>query len=150
MLCRSLLPAAMLWVAWFAADATAEPPLGQIEHKSEVLCAAWSYDGKTLATGCQDGTIRLSDATGKEVRTIAIGPGAKLIAVGSTDKTVHLWDYSKRQKIGALTGLPDGAVKLCFSADGSTLAGLSADGGVLRVWDVNRNRTRRQMTSLRG
>src|SRR5947208_15174517 len=131
MLCRSLLPATMLWVAWFAPAASAEPPLGQIEHKSEVLCAAWSFDGKTLATGCQDGTIRLSDSAGKEVRTIntgaypvagiAFSPDGKWVAIRQVGKTLSTWEVATG-KAGRTGGFPNyNADQLAFTPDGQNV-----------------------------
>ena len=44
---------------------------GEIIHKSTVKAVAWSADGKLLATGSQDGFIRLTEtATGKERLTL--------------------------------------------------------------------------------
>jgi WD40 repeat protein len=82
--------------------------LDQIPHASGQ--AALSRDGKTLATGHPDGTIRLWDvATGKErhvlpghqraerysgVRALAWAVDGTLLVSGGADTTVLVWDLS--------------------------------------------------------
>jgi WD40 repeat protein len=69
-------------------------------HTGGVTAAAWSRDGKVLATASTDKTIRLWDATGKAVRTLNGHEGpvlcvawadGKTLASGSADKTARIW-----------------------------------------------------------
>jgi WD40 repeat protein len=69
---------------------------------------AFSRDGKLLAAGCGDGTVRLwNPATGRPVATlhatsssrfgadaVAFSAGGKLLASGGNDGTVHVWQVS--------------------------------------------------------
>ena len=87
------MPVVLLWGALVCPRAGAEPPLLQVEHKAEVLCAAWSPDGKTLATGCQDGTIRLTDVTtAKEIHT-----QLKRLMVSQYDEVANIGQRYRRQ-----------------------------------------------------
>ena len=68
-----------------------------------VLALEYSSDGKTLATGGDDGVLRLWDgAAGRVLRTleghtdaitwIAFSPRPGTIATASRDATIKLWD----------------------------------------------------------
>ncbi len=70
------------------------------------------------------------------VRSVAISPDGRLIASGSRDNTIWLWDVSTRRAVGSpLTGHTDRVNSVTFSPDGKTVASASADGTV-RLWDV--------------
>ena len=61
-----------------------------------------------------------------------------LLASGSQDKTVKLWDVATRQNIGILDGHSIWVYSVSFSPDERTLA--STGGNTVKLWDVTTQR----------
>jgi WD40 repeat protein len=99
-----------------------------IHHSGE------SYDAMLTAAG-RPGLAVLSSDTGA-VNGVAFNRSGTVLATGSADGTVRLWDVATRRQIGAPLDPGSGQIHaVAFSPDGNTLATADADGNV-RLWDA--------------
>src|SRR5262249_32079538 len=122
-----------------------------------------SPDGNRLALWRQTradeswaGDVRLYDlATGEELTLPGSGPGclnaafsadSRLLASGTREGTILLWDASSGKAINTLHGHAAGVFGVAFSPDGKRLASVGDDETV-RVWDVAHGR---EVRTLRG
>jgi len=140
-------------------DVSLGKPIGQplTGHTNAVVSVAFSPDSKTLASGSKDNTIILWNiSTGlnasvskyvpigqpltghtSSVYSVAFSPDGKMLASGSDDTTIILWDVATGKPIGQpLTGHKGPVWSVVFSPDGKTLASGSDDNTII-LWDVS-------------
>jgi WD40 repeat protein len=106
-------------------------------HTKSVFSVVYSPDGKTLASGSYDHTIKLWEvATCKELATlkghtravysVVYSPDGKTLASGSW-KVIKLWNVPRNKEQATLRGHTDIVTSVVYSHDGKVLA----SGGVL-------------------
>jgi WD40 repeat protein/serine/threonine protein kinase len=114
-------------------------------HAADASALAWSPDGKCLASGGFDDTIRFWDAaTGRQllcaaapwgITDVSWSPdGRRLATANWSDKSVGLWDPVTGKEVQARLRHPAQVYSVAFRPDGRRLA--MGDGGSrVIVWD---------------
>ncbi|KAF5320246.1 hypothetical protein D9611_011284 [Ephemerocybe angulata] len=121
--------------------------LMEIDVGSRVIAVAVSGDGRVIASGADDGLVRLWDAsTGKAmsvleghkdwVRSVAFSRDGTRIVSGSDDKTVRVWDASTGMVLKVLEGHRQRVYSIAICRDGTRILSGSEDKTV-RVWDAS-------------
>jgi WD40 repeat protein len=114
-------------------------------HRGAVRAVAPAPDGKTLATGGQDRTIRLWDReTARELRQLQGHPGDGAVAFAPNgdqllswggDKGLRLWDVAAAKVVRTFQGHAAAVYNAGFLADGRIYS-YSAGDRTLRLWDA--------------
>ncbi|QLE56224.1 trypsin-like peptidase domain-containing protein [Nostoc sp. TCL26-01] len=126
-------------------------------HSNWVKSVAISPDGRTLASGSYDNTIKIWNiATGEEIRTlnghsydvwsVAISPDGRTLASGSNDRTIKIWNIATGEEIRTLKGHSDWVWSVAISLDGRTLASGSRDE-TIKIWNIA---TGQEIRTLKG
>ncbi|PTD03479.1 Vegetative incompatibility protein HET-E-1, partial [Fusarium culmorum] len=115
-------------------------------HTSSVNSVVFSKDGKLIASGSDDDTIKIWNvATGKEEQTleghtdsvlsVVFSKDDRLIASGSKDKTIKIWNVTTGEEEQTLEGHTDWVWSMVFSNDGKLIASGSWDK-TIKIWNI--------------
>ncbi len=127
----------------------------QAEHGSEITRRfAMNRVGRMFAAAFQDRSIRLfaADDASEMQRmqddflstSIAFSPKGDIVATGTVERVVKLWDIRSGECIGTLKGHTYPVLALAFSPDGDKIVSGSGDT-TLAIWDVGNQRQLQQM-----
>ncbi len=133
------------------------------EHGDPIKAVAFSADGMLLASSSADRTIKLWEVVklrdsvmfsttlsghNESVEAVVFSPCKrkepsrttciewdKLLASGSFDTTIKLWDIDSRKEVYTFSGHNGPVYSVAFSPDGKFLASGSADN-TIKLWDV--------------
>jgi WD40 repeat protein len=118
-------------------------------HEGEVVDISFSPDGNIIATASQDGTVKLWNLEGKQIKSfsaannakfwgISFSPKGQILAAASTDGTVRLWRLNGKdiEEVEPLKVSKGWVWDISFSPDGQVLA--SADSsGTVKLWQFD-------------
>ena len=92
--------------------------VSQLRHRVPFLTPSHSLSGHT-----------------DTVSAVVFSPNSLILASGSFDRTVHLWDFHDMRQLRVLKGHEDSVLAVVFSEDGRRLGSASADKTV-RLWHL--------------
>jgi WD40 repeat protein len=125
-------------------------------HRDGVYSLVLSPDGKSLASGGGDGTVRIWAVSDRRLLAVLNGhkgrvyglawsPDSSMIATGGDDKSIRLWNIASRKEMKAWENLSKPIRAVALSGDGTMLA--AALEQEIFYWKLN---GRREIKVLRG
>lgn len=139
---RSIQYLILLLILTIQLQAQAPRLVVPIGHTSGVNAADISPDGRLILTGSRDGTAKLWNRSGQEIRTfkvgetevtaVAVSPDGRFMVTGAQDQSVKLWDLSGQEILAFETS--GSITSIAISSDGEWLAAGTVDT-IAVVWN---------------
>ena len=137
-------------IVWAWSTATGEKLFNHsLEHNGWVRSIAFSPDGRTVATGCEDGNATIWDICNGtklytqhhngSVNSVAFSPDGKRLAVGGAGgnyNAIRIWNLSTNNATNLTLANNTTILFVAFSPDGDRLAAASSNGSFI-VWNAS-------------
>lgn len=117
----------------------------QVSGAGAFISVDWSPDGTKLVASEDNGTILITDVSGKILQTLSRhtksvtralwSPDGTRIASASLDQTAIIWDAQTGEVVRTLSGHTAGVYAVAWSPDGTRLATASFDKTAI-IWDA--------------
>ena len=119
-----------------------------LKNKSnDVNSVCYSPDGRYLASGNSDGSIKIwKIESGEEIKTlknlgnivnsVCYSPDGKYLASGNSGGVIKIWKIESEQEIEILKSISNNVNSVCYSPDGKYLARGNCDGSI-KIWERN-------------
>lgn len=121
-------------------------------HQGAINSLSLTSDGRLIASGSDDSTVKLWRADGTLLKTfvghtaavneVEFSPDDQTIASTGYDRTIRIWDLEGNTRkiidVGSVTKAPEGTMisSVTFSPDGQKIAAASTDKTVT-IWNVS-------------
>jgi len=132
---------------WTRADVQAQRSSREfVGHTNKANAVAWSSDGKLIASGGSDDTLRLWNAAtgkqlasmkcdGRQVWSVAMSPDNRLVVAGCDNGSVRIWNVQSHEPVVTIKASEHEVWSVTFSPDSRHVASGTKDGKV-QVWDA--------------
>lgn len=115
-------------------------------NSSDIKSIDFSVDGKNLAYGSKDRTIKIFNIESKEcvnilsghinsVNSVSYSADGKFLASAGLDRTVKIWDIQTGQCVKNITGNTMGFNHIVYSSDGGYILSCSGEG-MVKIWNI--------------
>jgi WD40 repeat protein len=116
-------------------------------HSNDVNSVSFSPDGKFLASGSRDKTIKIWEVGSWEliktleghsgsVYSVSFSPDGKFLASGSRDETIKIWEVGSWKLIETLYGHSYSVYSVSFSPNRKFLASGGGSDKTIKIWEV--------------